>query len=131
MINNVVLVGRIVEEPTLKKFESDLRGTFITLAVSRPFKNYDNQIETDFIRVAVWEGMADNVCAYCHKGDLIGVRGRIASRSLEVKLKESTDFIKINALDIIGERIAFLSSAKKKTEFDDSAEFNDIDKKEA
>ena len=91
MINNVVLVGRIVEEPTLKRFESDAKGVFLTLAVARPFKNFENQIETDFIKVAIWEGLAEHVCTYCHKGDMVGIRGRISSRPMEVRLKEEKD----------------------------------------
>ena len=68
MINNVVLVGRIVEEPTMKNFDGEFKGAFITLAVSRPFKNFDNIIESDFIKVAFWEGLAENAYQYCHKG---------------------------------------------------------------
>lgn len=120
MINNVVLVGRIVEEPTLKVFERDVKGVFVTLAVARPFKNFENQIETDFIKVVIWEGMAENVCTYCHKGDLIGIRGRLATRQVEIILKETGNPFKLNVIDVIGERIAFLSSAKKKIENDDN-----------
>lgn len=127
MINNVVLVGRIVEEPTLRKFDNEVKGVFITLAVNRPFKNFENQVETDFIRVAVWEGMAENVCAYCHKGDLVGIRGRISTRTIDAKLKEDGELVKLNMIDVIGERIAFLSSARKKNNSkDESIKYEDI-----
>lgn len=114
MLNNVVLVGRVVETPVLKRFEGDYSGTFLTLAVNRPFKSYDNKYEVDFIRVVVWEGLAENVSLYCHKGDVVGVRGRLSMRKIEVKLGDSEEVKQIATVDVIGERVVFISSARKK-----------------
>jgi single-strand DNA-binding protein len=114
MLNNVVLVGRVVEAPVLKRFEGEYSGTFFTLAVGRPYRNMENKIETDFIRIVVWEGLAENVSQYCHKGDVIGVRGRLSMRKIEVRLQEGEEPKTINTVDVIGERIVFISSAKKK-----------------
>lgn len=118
MINNVVLVGRIVEEPTMKNFDGEFKGAFITLAVSRPFKNFDNKIETDFIKVAFWEGLAENAYQYCHKGDVIGVRGRLSTRKDEIKFEGMQEAKTIYNLNVVGERIVFISSSRKKTEVD-------------
>ena len=114
MLNNVVLVGRVVEAPVLRRFEGDYSGTFITLAVARPFKSYENKQEVDFIRVIVWEGLAENASLYCHKGDIIGIRGRLSVRKIEARIGDSNDIKQLSTIDVIGERIVFISSAKKR-----------------
>lgn len=119
MLNNVVLVGRVVETPVLKHFEGDYTGTFLTLAVNRPFKSYENKYEVDFIRVVVWEGLAENVNLYCHKGDVVGVRGRLSMRKIEARVGESEEVKQITTIDVIGERVVFISSAKKKNKEDE------------
>ena len=117
MINNVVLVGRIVEEPTLRNFD-ECKGVFITLAINRPFKNFENKVETDYIKVAVWEGLAEHVCNYCHKGDIVGIRGRLSNRKAEYKPSDSDEVKTFYTTDVIGERIVFISSARKKVKDD-------------
>lgn len=119
MINNVVLVGRIVEEPTLRNFDGEYKGVFITLAINKPFKNFENKVETDFIKVALWEGLAENACSYCHKGDTIGIRGRLSTKKIEVRLLDSEDVKSIQTIGVIGERLTFISSARKKTKDED------------
>ena len=116
MINNVVLVGRVVEAPVLRHFEGDYSGTFLILAVARPFKSYDKKQEVDFIRVVVWEGLAENASLYCHKGDIVGIRGRLSVRKIEARLGESNDIKQLSTIDVIGERIIFISNAKRKKE---------------
>lgn len=119
MINNVILVGRIVEEPTLRDFDGDFKGVFLTLAINKPFKNFENKVETDYISVALWEGLAEKACSYCHKGDVIGVRGRLSTKKLEVRLTDSDEVKSIQTTGVIGERIAFISSARKKAKEED------------
>ncbi len=114
MLNNVVLVGRLVDDPTIKDFDGDFKGAFLTLAINRPFKNYENKTETDFIRVCIWEGLAENACSYCHKGDVIGIRGRLSMRKTEYRVAGSDEVKMISTIDVIGEKIVFISSSKKK-----------------
>ena len=115
MLNNVVLVGRIVDDPSLKNFEGDFVGSFITLAVSRPFRNFENKVETDFIRVVFWDGLAESICSYTHKGDIIGVRGRLAMRKIEIKGAGNEEPKVYQTIDVIGERLSFISKYHKKT----------------
>ena len=83
MQNLVYLIGRLVSDPELKKTEKSKDYSTITIAVQRPFKNSDGIYESDFIRCNLWNGIATNVGEYCHKGDLIGVKGRIQIRNYE------------------------------------------------
>ena len=108
MLNQVVLVGRIVRNPELRETESNEKVTNITVAVPRAFKNVNGEYETDFVPCIVWRGVAENVVEYCEKGDLVGVKGRIQSRVIE---KEEE---KRYVIEVIAEKITFLSS--KRTE---------------
>ncbi len=107
MINQVTIVGRLVKTPDLFITENGTKGSFVTLAVGRPFKNADGEYETDFLDCTLWTGIAENTAEYCQKGDVIGVRGRLQSR-----LIENEDGTKTKKMDIIAERVTFLASAK-------------------
>ena len=49
MLNQVVLVGRLVRDPTMKKTESGRKMSYITLAIPRSFKNVHGEYDSDFI----------------------------------------------------------------------------------
>ena len=116
MLNTVVLIGRLVETPILKVYDNDLAVTTITLAVHRPFRNHDGEIDTDYIRCVFWDITARNVSEYCLKGDMIAVRGRIQSRLADINFETDGETLKkkITSLEVIGERVVFLSSQHKK-----------------
>lgn len=106
MQNVVFLIGRLVSDPEIKKSENEKDYTTITVAVQRPFKNTDGLYESDFIRCNLWNGIATNVKEYCHKGDLIGVKGRIQIRNYEDN--KETKYI----TEIIVDKVSFLSNKK-------------------
>lgn len=108
MLNNIVLVGRLVSDPKIKKIENDKKVCNIILAIPRSYKNQDGEYETDFIDCVLWHGIAENTAEYCKKGDLIGVKGRLQSREIE---KENGTKNKI--MEVIAEKITFLSSKKE------------------
>lgn len=106
MLNQTVLVGRLVQDPEIKELENGVKTSYITLAVPRNYKNSDGIYETDFIDCVVWKNIADNVKEYCKKNDIIGVKGRIQTRKEEDK----------NIIEIVAERVTFLSNRKEKEE---------------
>lgn len=114
-MNNLTLVGTLVEDPELREFDNGLKGAFIVLRVMRPFKSMDGSYEADFIRCSLWEGIAQSTCEYCHKGDIIGIRGRLTSRSDEVvfNCEQEQHVKKISTLHVIVERVSFISASKK------------------
>ncbi len=83
MINRAILVGRLTKDPELRRTQSDIPVTTFTLAVNRTFKNQQGEQEADFIQVVVWRRQAENVAKYVNKGSLVGVEGRIQSRSYD------------------------------------------------
>lgn len=123
MLNSVILIGRLVDTPTLRNYDNDYMVTTITLAVSRPFKNMEGEVDTDFIRISVWDIVAKNTCDFCRKGDLIAVRGRLQSKYSEVTFEKDKEVYKkkISTMEVIGERIIFLmtSGSKPKELIDD------------
>ena len=82
MINRVVLVGRITKDPVLRKTASGVSVVSFTLAVNRRVKK-EGQPDADFINCQAWQGVADVLHKYTKKGSLIGVEGRIQTRSYD------------------------------------------------
>ncbi len=107
MKNIVFLIGRLANDPEIKKTENEKTHGYITLAVQRDFKNADGIYECDFIRCTLWNGIANQVKEYCHKGDLVGIKGRIQNRSYEEN--EETKYI----TEIIVDKVSFLSTKKE------------------
>lgn len=118
MINQVTLIGRIVEKPILRSYENDVNVATLTLAVTRPFKNMDGNYETDFIKITLWNGVAQSTCDYTQKGDIVGVKGRVAMKDTEVSFGDQSQIFKkkISILKIIGERVIFIHSNSKRSQ---------------
>lgn len=106
MLNQVILVGRLVKDPELVDNKSKSQLARITLAVPRNYKNADGIYETDFINCTLWQLVAANTKEYCKKGDIVGVKGRIETNSYE------KDGEKVYTTNVIAERVTFLSSNK-------------------
>lgn len=114
MLNNVVLVGRVVETPTMKSSEQGFNFSTVTLAVMKPFKNSDGKYEYDFISCYLWDAIASSTCEYCRKGDMIGIRGRLTSKSKDVVFNGDEQSVKrIQTLELVAERVFFISVTGK------------------
>ena len=106
MLNQVVLVGRIVVDPEITKTENNKKMTILTVAVPRAYKNMDGNYDPDFIRCVLWAGIAETTCEYCKKGDIVGIKGRIQVNSYE------KDNEKKYSMEVVAEKVSFLSSRK-------------------
>lgn len=107
MLNQTVIVGRLVREPELRETDTGKKITNITLAVPRSYKNVSGEYDTDFISCVLWQGIAENTVNYIKKGDLLGVKGRVQSRMIEAE-----DNSKRSVMEIVAEKVTFLSSKK-------------------
>ncbi|CYY89057.1 single-stranded DNA-binding protein [Streptococcus suis] len=83
MINNVVLVGRMTRDAELRYTPSNQAVATFTLAVNRNFKNQDGEREADFVNCVIWRQQAENLANWVKKGALVGVTGRIQTRSYD------------------------------------------------
>ena len=61
MLNQIVVVGRLVKDPVLNETQDGKKLTNITLAVQRSFKNIEGNYEVDFIDCVLWKGIADEI----------------------------------------------------------------------
>ena len=113
MLNQVVLVGRLTSDLEAKELEDGKKVTNMTLAIPRSFKNADGEYETDFVECTLWNNIAENTAEYCKKGDIVGVKGRLQTSNYE---KE--DGSKVFKLDVVAEKVTFLSSNKEKNHDD-------------
>lgn len=117
MLNQFVIVGRLVRDPELRETDNGKKVTNITLAVPRSYKNSNGEYETDFINCILWATIAQNTTEYCKKGDLVGVKGRVQTRTVE-KEDEKKDYL----TEMVAEKITFLSSKKDKETKEESIE---------
>jgi len=124
MLNQVVIVGRIANEPELKETSTGRNVSNVTLAVPRTYKNSDGEYEVDFVDCELWQGIAQNTVEYCHKGDLIGVKGKVETNIFEV------DGEKRKNTKILAEKVTFLSTAKVKDEIEKKETKSKRNKKE-
>lgn len=111
MLNQVVLVGRIVKTPELRVTESGKKTTTVTLAVPRNYKNGEGEYETDYLDCTLWTNVAENTTEYCQTGDMVGVKGRIQSRTIITE-----DGSKRRKTEIVAEKVTFLAQSPKNKE---------------
>ena len=83
MINNVVLIGRLTRDAELRYTPSNIAVATFNLAVNRNFKNDNGDREADFINVVMWRQQAENFANWVKKGNLVGITGRIQTRSYD------------------------------------------------
>lgn len=131
MLNNVVLVGRVVEEPQLVTLETGYKVANLVVAVQRPFRNENNEYDVDFIPMQTWMGLAELVCEYVGKGSILGFRCRLATHTVEISET------KLKSIDVVVERVSFIKlnprtkepingeKTEEQVEFD-AGEFNDL-----
>lgn len=105
MLNRVVLVGRLTKNPDLRYTSSGIAVANFTIACNRPFKNQQGENEADFINCVVWKKAAENLANYMKKGNMVGVDGRIQTRSYE-----GQDGKMVYVTEVVAESIQFLES---------------------
>ena len=79
MLNRIVIMGRLVRDPELRRSQSGKAVTSFTVAVDRP----GVKDKTDFIDCVAWEKKAEFVSRYFRKGQRIEVSGVITTRTYE------------------------------------------------
>ena len=113
MYNLVYLIGRLTKDPEVVTTENGKKVMAVTLAVQRSYKNSDGIYEADFIRCVLWEGIATRTAEFCHKGDLVGVRGQLRTSNYETE-----DGEKKYKIEVVVEKISFLYRIRYVGRFD-------------
>lgn len=107
MINNLTLVGRLTKDPDLKYTGNGTAVATFTLAMNRNFTNQSGEREADFINCVIWRKPAETLANYAKKGVLIGVTGRIQTRSYENQQGQ-----KVYVTEVIADNFQLLESKK-------------------
>ena len=83
MINNVTLIGRLTRDAELRYTPSNIATAQFNIACNRNFKNANGEYDADFINRVMWREQAERFCNWTKKGMLVGITGRIQTRSYE------------------------------------------------
>ncbi|MGL5042266.1 MAG: single-stranded DNA-binding protein [Culicoidibacterales bacterium] len=105
MINRVVLVGRLTKDPELRQTQTGISVATFTLATNRTFANQSGEREADYVPCVIWRKQAENVAQYVGKGSLVGVEGRLQTRSYD-----AADGTKRFVMEVVADSVQFLES---------------------
>lgn len=108
MINQVTLVGRLTKEPNLRYTPEGRAVLNVTLALNRNFKNQKGEYEADFVLCTLWGKLAENTAKYCQKGSLVGITGRIQTRSYD-----NAEGKRVYVTEVIADSITFMGGKPK------------------
>ena len=121
MLNNIIIMGRLVKAPELKSTKSGISVLSFSVANERDFAKGEEK-KTDFIDCVAWRSTAEFISKYFKKGSMIVVQGRLQSRKWEDRdgNKRTSWEIQVNN--------AYFGESKKETSSSNSApEFTDED----
>lgn len=107
MINNTTLVGRLTKDVDLRYTSNGTATGTFTLAVNRPFKNANGEQEADFIQCVIWRKNAENFANFTRKGSLVGITGRIQTRTYDNKEGQ-----RVYVTEVVADNFTLLESKK-------------------
>lgn len=105
MMNFFIIIGKLLELPTIKETPNGVKHATLLLDVERGFRNSDGTYENDKVAVEVWRGVAETATEHCSLGELLAIKGRIQSK--EYQNAEGMTFINY---DFIAEKVSFLAN---------------------
>ena len=111
-MNQISLVGRMVQNPELKTLQDGNCMTKFNIAIDRYLassqkeeKKNEGKATADFPRITVWGKQAENCCKYLAKGAMVSITGRVST-----SVYENVEGENVYLTEIIGERVQFLES---------------------
>lgn len=107
MINSVTLVGRMAGDAELRYTPNNQAVATFRLAVNRNFKSQNGEREADFINCVIWRQQAENLANWAKKGALIGITGRIQTRSYENQQGQ-----RVYVTEVVADNFQLLESRK-------------------
>lgn len=128
-MNKVIILGRISKDVELRTTTSGKSVATFTLAVNRDYKNAEGKYDADFIPCVAFEGKAETISKFVHKGDRFCVSGKIQTRTYD-----KADGSKAYVTEVIVDGFDFIESKKDKPvnssidiDYDDFEEIDDED----
>jgi single-strand DNA-binding protein len=110
MVNKVLLIGHLGQDPELRNTPGGQSVATLRLATADRYKDRDGnwQDRTEWHTVVVWGRTAENVAKFCKKGKQIYVEGRLTTRKWQDK--EGKDRY---STEIVAETVQFLGGARE------------------
>ena len=105
MLNNAVIMGRLVADPELRTTGSGISVTSFTVAVDRRYARSGEERQTDFIDVIAWRQNAEFISKFFRKGSMIAIQGYIQTRTYEDKNGN-----KRKAVEVVADNVSFCGS---------------------
>ena len=97
MLNQCILVGRLVSDPVLVTEPDGTVKSEVTLAIQRGYKNdTTGEYDTDHIKITLWSGIAENTVQYCKANSTVGVKARLSNEG--------------DIIEVIAEKITFINT---------------------
>lgn len=108
MLNKIIVMGRMVRNPELRRTNSGTAVASFTIACDRDFKSDGGEREVDFIKCVAWRNTAEFVSKYFAKGRIAVVSGRLQTRNWTDK-----EGNKREATEIVAESVYFGDSKRE------------------
>lgn len=107
VLNRLTVAGRLVRDNELKEVGDSQIVLNNAIAIQRSYKSEKGQ-DADFINIVAWGKRAELIEEYCDKGDLVGLDGRIQSRSYQ-----NSDDQMVYTVEMLVDSVHFLQAKKQ------------------
>ena len=110
-INKVIIIGRVGKDPELRYAANGAAVCNLSLATSRKWKNKqtgEQQEETEWHRVSLFDRLAEVAGEYLKKGSLAYIEGRLKTRKWTDK-----DGVEKYTTEIMAENLTLLSGREQ------------------
>lgn len=108
MLNKVMLIGNVGQDPKVRYIDSGVAVASFTLATNETYKgkNGEKTTQTEWHNIVMWRGLAETVEKYVKKGDKLYVEGRLRHRQYE------QDGVKKYITEIFGDSMVMLGNGR-------------------
>ena len=103
-MNQIGLVGRLTKDPILRQLSENKSTVSFVIAINRNFRNNQGNVDADYLLCVAWGKLAERIVKHCGKGSLIGVTGRLQSKTYTNK-----DNIKVYTTEVVVEDVRFFA----------------------
>ncbi|MBO4368997.1 MAG: single-stranded DNA-binding protein [Desulfovibrio sp.] len=114
MLNRVMIIGRLGQDPQLKYSQTGSPITTFSVATDETFTDRDGvrQQRTEWFRVVAFQKIAENCSRYLHKGSLVYVEG-----SLQTRKWQDQQGIDRSIVEIRAQRVSFLDKRPQQEDY--------------
>ena len=122
MLNKVILIGNLGQDPDVRQFETNSVASF-SLATSESYidKTGQKQTITEWHRINVWGKAAETVQKYLKKGSKVYVEGKITYRKYT-----DAQGVERNVTEVKSDNFRFLDSASSSEAKKDTAKEDEL-----